>query len=616
MKRFALSVAVATLAGCGTGPAHQFDDNFEPAVIAPVVRIIADSNRNGTLDFGDPTEENDKLTWNATRGAVMLANIDDDLKACRSMSGQSLLEDVELPKCNDAADKVVNGTADLLDLAPLAVAPWRSAPDGTRGSISVDNNSLSRVHLFIKRANGYEYFDFINEPLSTKELREGATIGIEATDIVRDRAVWDGYVTVTLSAGGLQDSVKLRVAPVMTAHHLQREVQFFVTELASDPGSAAMRSDLKAALNRAHGAGASATLLTQINGEQEVDGDYPYYDQWTQDFFEPASMSMPAVGGKQHVINVFYRSANVRGQSARDALRSAGKVVFSKFRGPDTAGIQAYDLNNHDDESDSLNSFGNTETIPPYTLGNTSYPLGRLFRGSVPSFAPDPAFTKMLESQAVQPPVYVDTSWLLVGHVDETISFVRANTPRGWVMLVNDPALSRQMLQDQVAAGNGGERLFAGQAWVDFRGRETPAAVSINEVLANIDVMGQSSMTAAHVDSQVRILKEATGLTDAEIIRVPYLHESSQGGSLAYQPGTVNGLYVKDNMFASPNPHGPVIAGSDIFKTQLEMALATVGVNVSWVEDWDLYHRASGEVHCGTNTLRAPGAQPWWTSGR
>lgn len=615
MKTTQLIVSGLLIAACGgPEPLPKLSGNFRPVVLEPVVQIIADANRNGTLDWGDPTEENDKTTWDATHGAVMLANIDDDLGACPSLTTQStLLDDATLPKCNDAVDTVINGDADLLDLAPLAIAKSPFTTDGAFGRLAIDAVSAQYVRLFIKRGAAYEYFNWNSDRLSTRELREGATLGIEATDIVRDRALWDGFVTVTFTVGSLTDSVKLRVAPVITAHHLQREKQFYVTALASDPGSVATRQGLRAAIDAAHGSGASSKMLKEINGEVEIGNDYPYYDQWTQDFFETASMSMPGPSGP-HVINVFMRSANVYGDTARNPLRTAGKVVFSKFRGPDAAGLQAYDVN-HNPESDSLNSFGNTETIPPYTLGNNSYPLGRLFRGSVPSFYPDPVFAKMLESQAVQPPVYVDTSWLLVGHVDETISFVRANTPRGWVMLVNDPTMARTMLQQQAQAGNGAVRMFVGRSWLERNG-ETPAQISIQQVLADTGMMGESSMAAAHVDSQVQILKEATGLTEAEIIRVPYLHEASQGASLAFQPGTVNGIYIKDNTFASPEPHGPIINGKDPFKTQLEMALSTVGVNVAWVEDWDLYHRAAGEVHCGTNTLREVGDARWWTTGR
>jgi len=151
---------------------------------------------------------------------------------------------------------------------------------------------------------------------------------------------------------------------------------------------------------------------------------------------------MPSPTG-QHVIRVAYRSANVYG-TGKYPLRPAGRIVFTGLRGKDFAGIQqvdmAYDPNG---QADSLDSFGNTETIPPYTLNGVSYPLGRVLRGSIPTFAPDPSFTKMLNAQAVQPMVTIDTSWLLVGHVDETISFIPANTPRGWKMLVNDPALAK-----------------------------------------------------------------------------------------------------------------------------------------------------------------------------
>jgi hypothetical protein len=266
---------------------------------------------------------------------------------------------------------------------------------------------------------------------------------------------------------------------------------------------------------------------------------------------------------------------------------------------------------------DSLNSFGNTETIPPYTLGDKSYPLGRLFRGSVPSFYPDKKFSKMMEAQQVQPPVYVDTSWLLVGHVDETISFVKANTPRGWAMVINDPALAKKMLEDQVAKGNGDVTMFVGKKWINFSGSgELPAEISIADVLADKDIMAESAASGAEVDNQVAILKKETGITDDEIIRLPYLHENVSGYSLAYQVGTVNGIYLSDTDFGSPKPHGPVIDGKDIFEVQMTEAFAKIGLTVHYIEDWDLYHRLSGEVHCGSNTIRKVSPdEKWWESG-
>jgi protein-arginine deiminase len=82
----------------------------------------------------------------------MLANIDDDSLRCVSKDrAGGLLLDVALAQCNDGADLIINGDADVLDLAPLAVKAWPSAPDGATGTLSIDPKSASRVHLFVQR---------------------------------------------------------------------------------------------------------------------------------------------------------------------------------------------------------------------------------------------------------------------------------------------------------------------------------------------------------------------------------------------------------------------------------------------------------------------------------
>lgn len=617
MKRLAL---VALLPACALlAPGCSQGDN-QPGT--PVVDLRADNNRNGTIDWNDPTEDANEDTWDATHGAIFLANIDDDQSACPKTASTGTLEtDVDLAKCNDAQDTVINGDADAADLAPLGVAPWPGAPDGTTASITVDDAAAPFVHLFIQRGGALTFFDWQNgDVLSTAELRAGATLAIEGTDVVRDPSVWDGYVTLTLAVGTTTDTVKLREAPIVTRHHLAKEEQVFVTSFASDPGSVAMRSTLYSDMDGT-GEGDGTTLGPKPSNVTEIDGDAtygntnPYADQWTQDYFEVGYMSMPAAGGQQHVIDVYLRSANIYYNDPSNPLRDAGKVVFTVFRGPDAAGVQQFDMK-ADPNMDSLNSFGNLETIPPYSLGGKNYPLGRLFRGSISSFHPDASFEKMMEAQAVQPPVYIDTSWLDVGHVDETISFVKASTPRGWAMLVADPAMAKQMLQDQSTAGNGSTPMFVGKNWVDANNNPVSAQITIDQVLADTDVMTSSDQAAAAIDGQLQTIKQETGLTDAEIVHVPVLFESTQGYLVAYTPGTVNGLYYADDTFAPPDPHGPMINGKDIFKDQLEQALGALGIKVAWVEDWDLYHALSGEVHCGSNSKRGlmPGEQ-WWASG-
>jgi protein-arginine deiminase len=168
-----------------------------------------------------------------------------------------------------------------------------------------------------------------------------------------------------------------------------------------------------------------------------------------------------------------------------------------------------------------------------------------------------------------------------------------------------------------VQNGNGGVKMFEGMSWYDWNtGYPYSAQTTISQVLADTDVMSESAESAVQVDAQIAAIKAATGLTDAEIVRIPYLHQPEDGYSVAYQPGTVNGVVLNGTNYVAPEPHGPVIGGQDIFKDQLEQALAPYGYTVRWVEDWALYHALDGEVHCGSNAARAIPEIKWWETGR
>ncbi len=564
-----------------------------------VAELRADSNRDGDVLFDDT--DSVKTVWDSKTGAVFLANIDDDKGRCPKTGN-----DVDLPKCNDATNEVIDGADDVLDLARLKTKPWAEAPDSATAILSITPGAKDFVRLFKKTGDGAADFTVMadGDALTVDEVRAGVELAIEGKDIVRDTKKWDGFVDVTLTvttdATSATDTVKMRVAPVMTYHHLLPAQEVFVTN-NGDPGNKLMRNDLAAACT---GAGLPTPTLI------------PDQDPWAQDFFETAFMSMPAAGGAQHVVNVALRSANVYDPSdAKNPLRAAGQVVFSMLRGKDKAAVQQFDIK-HDQNSDSLNSFGNLETIPPYTLADKTYPLGRIIRGNIPSFGPDPTFITMMESQSMQPPVYIDTSWLLVGHVDETMSFVKAATPRGWALLVNDPTIAKKMLEDQVTAGNGATPMFVGESWYDDNGKASPAEATISAVLADTIVMTASADAATEIDGQLTVVKRETGLTDAEIIKIPFLHTSMQGASYAYIPGMVNGILVSDKDFVVPNPHGPIVAGKDIFQQTMIDRLAPLGITVHFAEDWDEYHAALGEVHCGSNTRRKIPDTKWWETGR
>lgn len=606
-----LLLAAGVLAACsaadGASSSSSSSSSSGGADAPPAPNVLADlradSNRDGEIRFDDDSDAKDKTAWNATTGAIFLANIDDDNERCKAN-----LDDLTIARCNDASDEVVNGEQDALDLARLKTRPWPKTPDDAIGRFTIGpdtENARPFVRLFFR--NGPEPTDFTPLDDTTEfvanEIREGIELAIEAKDIVRDLETWDGYVdvvfTVTSSEGESSDTVRLRVAPVVTYHHLLPAEKVWVSNTRTS-GNAAMRRDLAAACSAAG-----------LDAPQTITVD----DPWTQDFFEPAFMSMPGPNGTQHVIRVNYRSANVvQPEDEKSPLRPAGKFVF-RMRGKDVAGIQQFDVK-HSESMDTLNSFGNFETVPPYEKDGKRFDLGRVLRGKTKSFFPDKSFSKMIDAQLQQPPIDIDTSWLVVAHVDETLSFVKANTKRGWMLLVNDARLARQMLEEQVQAGRGNVPMFVGKTWYDWEtGQERSAQVTIQQVLADTEVMRASAEAAVEVDAQVAVLKKEIGLTDDEIIRVPFLHTTYDGRSVAYQPGMVNGIYLSDTRFAAPDPHGPVIGGEDIFKKALAESLAKIGITVDFVEDWE-YHVEMGEVHCGTNTTRRIPDVKWWESGR
>ena len=111
----------------------------------------------------------------------------------------------------------------------------------------------------------------------------------------------------------------------------------------------------------------------------------------------------------------------------------------------------------------TLNSMGNLETIPPYAQGGRSFPAGRIIMGQRPDTGSKPAkvMRTFLKSQGLQDPLFLDTSWLHVGHVDEFVQFLPADTPRGWKIAIADPEAGLKLLRDAKAAGHGSTKMFS-----------------------------------------------------------------------------------------------------------------------------------------------------------
>ncbi|MFF8291473.1 protein-arginine deiminase domain-containing protein [Streptomyces sp. NPDC016309] len=617
-----------------------------PAIAAPAppvkpVDLRADVDRDGRVDLTGTTDTTGEDTWTPARGAVFLPNIDDDTKRCPTTGkGGKPLSDAALAACNDGADAIVNGNADLADLARVRAVPMTNLPATATGSVSVPAGGKN-TRVFVKRATGWAHVTGKTR-LTAAELRAGVEFGVESTDIVRDAKVWDGRAVIRLTVSGpgtaaTSDDITLHVAPLLTHHHLQKAQRVLVTKVpGKDYYARRQQAFVNGLAKEVKAAGITEPLLTLDK----------YQDIWAQDFVEPGYVSMTGPGGRRQVIRVMLRSAQPD--------REAGRELFEKVRGNGVGVVQVSGV--RDSEEWTLNSMGNLETIPPYTHQGRSYPAGRIIMGERKDDGSKPALAMrtMLASQGLQNPLLLDTSWLHVGHVDEFVQFLPApGTPRGWKIGIADPEAGLELLREAQKAGHGKTRMFSVP---DSEERLAPKE-TIDQALANKELVADNALAAARIKANLAVLQRETGVTDAEVVRVPalYTRGTEQVGergdrvprlsrlgagevpeavaeygqqkrlerrdgraagpgtvmTSAYVPGAVNGILLSGDRYLAPRQWGPVIGGKDVFTAAVTAAYTRAGMKVSYIDDWETYHLGMGEVHCGTNTLRDASAA-WW----
>jgi protein-arginine deiminase len=321
----------------------------------------------------------------------------------------------------------------------------------------------------------------------------------------------------------------------------------------------------------------------------------------------------------------------------------------------------------------------------------------------------DPTFKTFLETQAVQPILSFDTSWLHVGHVDEVAIFVPANGPKGFKLLMSSTELATAILTTANAASAGPvTSLFRGKKRI----RPVPPDHSIE--IDAVDTVANFLATHQGVNDEIqaerlkpieeRLLK-GLALDATDIVHLPVYYDvadmplgsiGSGGRTSAKTPHMIN-LQVISRLNDSgglerhvivPRPFGPrmsptdaaavlttvhitgvtparlaplvghwhwarrgtllngvdgiaatfsvpaagirshannagkfTTAGAvknnwdriwipednvDLFEACTQVQLEDIGVTVHWVDDWDMYHRRTGEIHCGTNVVRTP----------
>lgn len=91
---------------------------------------------------------------------------------------------------------MLNGAQDAQDFAPLRTMPSNVGKDGT---VSLGAGEGRYARLWVERDGTWTSLGE-SGTLTAAELRKGAKLGLEGRDVIRDKAVWNGTVTVTLKA--------------------------------------------------------------------------------------------------------------------------------------------------------------------------------------------------------------------------------------------------------------------------------------------------------------------------------------------------------------------------------------------------------------------------------
>ncbi|GJC77444.1 protein-arginine deiminase type-3 [Colletotrichum liriopes] len=369
-----------------------------------------------------------------------------------------------------------------------------------------------------------------------------------------------------------------------------------------------------------------AGIALGIDGREFVK-DASKWDGKVKDFLEPAYASMPGPDGPIS-IRIMLRSPQ--------STRTGGRQIFEQLRGKGVGGFQPT-VGRRGFGHLEINSFGNLETIPPYTSkSGIKYPAGRIIQGKHFEKYPAKAMTAFLEGQELQKPLMLETGWLAIGHVDEFVQFLPSNkTGLGFTIAIADTKSALEVLKNASTTGHGGVRAISFNGSVDnaFTVNPEELATTIDQLLANTTFHEVNDYVQKHIDMNLETLLAEIPLAREHVVRVPVLFKSmnafdgfgrSDDGLpshldavmkdewlvLSFSPAAINGIVLGQH-YLSPKTWGPVVEGVDLFERAVREAYGRAGMDVGFVDDFLSHHVGGGEIHCGSNTFREANVK-WW----
>lgn len=462
---------------------------------------------------------------------------------------------------------------------PTAVALLPAAPNNWQVGIPEASPGLAKRVQLYARQKGMKEWQHLGD--ASSHYWSGAhDIGVAVTpghgagkESLEDRF----HLSYFDNSNRVQSAVlECRVAPVLLASSLDPVESVYV---------------VRSALSEKF-VGELARLLTRCEGKPKLIPIEPVavaHDLWMQDTTEIGVSPVPdGKGVKQIPVPLGGLRAKHDGIKT-DALDQTVREHFA--RDPRFVPVQAAESRA---DTRWIDWFGNLEVSPPVP----GFPHGRVLTGFQKELRFHPDLIAFLEAQKVQcPPLYLDVSWLTIGHVDEIINFVPAKGGKGFRALLPSPNRAKMILEKAVGDGHSDAAVFAG----------TKQETTILKLLRDVADTPETRIIENSLAKTRETLSSELGLAPADIVSLPVLFKNG----LAVIPNGVNSLVVGKDVII-PAPNGPKVGGADLFEAAIRERLEPLGLRLHFVDIHEPYHVRSGEIHCGTNAVRRLKNPRWW----
>ena len=157
------------------------------------------------------------------------------------------------------------------------------------------------------------------------------------------------------------------------------------------------------------------------------------------------------------------------------------------------------------------------------------------------------------------------------------------------------------------------------QFWDTAGPDKVPAIVTVQELLADTNLRAFNDKVDAKMTTiQGQLAASVQDDGSFTFIPLPVLYVGNNNkfddgrSAFAFTPGLSNVQFVGNSLYF-PKQFAPgSTVGNDCFQNVVASRL--IGTNSVFLDDWNLYHRDEGEVHCGTATIRNPFSFDWWNN--